>query len=534
MDAEKAVRYVIENLLRPIGVDLSPKVFYDAALSSEDALNEMKQAVYIFLANLIIANKQDARSWIKKCNAYVASDVLRLLGFDPFLFDLDNNSQHLLITLLWLIWRADLFKTLYDPLLPSDEAYLPPYGTLCADDTSPAPKPMKDPPSDHDELTTRIQRLIGKISYQLQTLSDLEMTRETLHWEIRGIDPDSSLYALSLKSRPAVLAAHTKALKQAVENSDKLKNIEQIERTFWKWAFSVVDNMNLSSDRFEETRSIPIDWYPPITCAPFTRHNNAVDEMRELLDQTKAKLEQCKEKVGSGKINEKQSGLNGRQISLIKKEIDDYMESLERIEEVKVEEKEDIKTKLIPELPFKEFSDSKLQRIISKSENKCADIANRSCPEIAKIVKEICEENGYSMHGWKCNVQAVHRGEEEDIYERPPPRESKQKSIAAVARHQAALNARKAQLAKKDEEMNQALSRAHPTKPTPSKAQPKPTPSRVQPNPTPSRVQATKPTQAKDKPTSNPTNSRAQREAPPQRRNPSPSKQSKLPVKGRR
>lgn len=446
MEAESAVRFVIENLLRPIGIDLSPNVFNQAATGEEEVLNDMKQAVYLFLANLIISNKQDQRNWIRNCTPDIAGDVLRLLGFDPFLFDLDNSSQHLLVTLCWLIWRADLFKTLYDNLLPSDDTYLPPYGTLCVDENEVKPKPLRPPPKDHEELTRRIQRLVGKISYQLQTLSDLEMTRETLHWQIRAIDPDSSLYALSLKSKPAILAEHTKALRQAVENAGKLKNLEQTERIFWRWAFSIVDNLNLSTDRFEETRSIPIDWFPPLTCAPYTRHNQGVDEISTAFEEMKEKMALCKEKIGTGKINEKQSGLNGRQIDLIKREIDDYMESLERIEEIKIEEKEEEKTKLIPELSFREFSDSKLQRIIVKSENKCAEIAQRCCPEIEQIVASICEEYGYHPHGWKCDVKITHI-EEEDTFERQRPSRApstKQKSIAQVARQQAAAAAKKA------------------------------------------------------------------------------------------
>ncbi|OHT01540.1 hypothetical protein TRFO_31565 [Tritrichomonas foetus] len=301
------------------------------------------------------------------------------------------------------------------------------------------------------------------------------MTRETLHWQIRAIDPDSSLYALSLKSRPTILAAHTHALRQAVDNADKLKVLEQTERTFWRWAFSVVDTLNLATDRFEETRSIPIDWFPPLTCQPYTRHNQAVTEIKEALDEMKMKLQQCKDKVGTGRINEKQSGLNGRQIDLIKREIDDYMESLERIEEVKIEEKEETKTKLIPELSFKEFSDSKLNRIISKSENRCAEIASRSCSEIAKIVEEICEENCFTMHGWKCDVKIPHR-EEEDIFEAPKRAPStKQKSVAAMAKQTAAANkkaaAKKEALAKKEAPPPSKPSRQAPpsTKPTPTK-----------------------------------------------------------------
>ena len=217
------MKFVIEKLLRPLGIDISAKTFQEAALNNEDVLNEMKQSVYLFLSTILFQNKQEARTWVRKCDIYQATDILRLLGFDPFLLNLDESSQHLLVTLCWLIWRSDLFNTLYEPLLPKDESYLPPYGVLCADETDYQPRPALKPPEDPSELTLRIERLAGRIGYQLQTLSDLEVTRETLHWQIRSIDPDSSLYVLSLKSKPAVLQAHIEALRLAVQNSEKLK-----------------------------------------------------------------------------------------------------------------------------------------------------------------------------------------------------------------------------------------------------------------------------------------------------------------------
>jgi hypothetical protein len=202
-----AVTFVIEKLLRPIGIDMPPNSFNLAASNSEDGLNEMKQAVYAMLAHILFVNKQDGKAWIRKCSPNIASGILRLMGYDPFLFDLDGSSQHLLITLCWLIWRTDLFKTLYDPLLPEDGTHLPPYGLLCTDEDDILPQPLREAPNDTDQLTSRIQRTVGRITYQLQTLSDLEVTRETLHWQIRAIDPDSSLYALSLKAKPAMLNA---------------------------------------------------------------------------------------------------------------------------------------------------------------------------------------------------------------------------------------------------------------------------------------------------------------------------------------
>jgi hypothetical protein len=395
-DASSAVKFVIEKLLRPIGIDMPPNSFNVAASNSEDVVNEMKQAVYTMLAHILFANKQDGKAWIRKCSPNIASDILRLMGYDPFLFDLDGSSQHLLITLCWLIWRTDLFKTLYDPLLPEDETHLPPYGVLCADEDDILPQPLREAPDDTDQLTSRIQRLVGRITYQLQTLSDLEVTRETLHWQIRAIDPDSSLYALSLKAKPAMLNAHTEALRRAVQNSEKLKEIAKVEQTFWRWAFNVVDNLTIDPTRFDETKSLPCDWYPPFTQAPFNRHNRGVDEVDRALAELRTKLGRCIDKVGRGKANERQSGLNRRQVDLITREIDDLMESLERMEEVKVEEQEEVAVKLIPELPFKDFSATKLQSIITKSERKSEEIARRSSPVIADIVSAMCDELGYT------------------------------------------------------------------------------------------------------------------------------------------
>ena len=430
--AEESVKFVIEKLLRPLGIDISAKTFQEAALNNEDVLNEMKQSVYLFLSTILFQNKQEARTWVRKCDIYQATDILRLLGFDPFLLNLDESSQHLLVTLCWLIWRSDLFNTLYEPLLPKDESYLPPYGVLCADETDYQPRPPLKPPEDPSELTLRIERLVGRIGYQLQTLSDLEVTRETLHWQIRSIDPDSSLYVLSLKSKPAVLQAHIEALRLAVQNSEKLKELARIEQTFWRWAFTVVDNMMSDRDRFDETRSVPCDWFPPYTRAPYTRHNRGVDELDEALKEMRLKLDKCQQKVGTGKLNERQSGLNGRQIDLIKREIDEVMESLERIEEVKMEESDEkMEIKLIPELPFKDFGDTKLQRIITKSEYKSQDIARRCCPKIAEVVSAMCDELGYKPHGWKCNIKVGAREEEEEA-EKPPPRPKKKTKVVSA------------------------------------------------------------------------------------------------------
>jgi hypothetical protein len=210
-------------------------------------------------------------------------------------------------------------------------------------------------------------------------------------------------------------------LRTAVQNSEKLKEIVKVEQTFWRWAFNVVDNLSVDTTRFEQTKSLPCDWYPPFTQAPFNRHNRGVDEVDRALAELRTKLGKCIDKVGRGKASERQNGLNRRQVDLITREIDDLMESLERMEEVKVEQQEEVSVKLIPELPFKDFSDSKLQRIITKSERKSEEIARRSCPVIAEIVNGMCEELGYRPHGWKCKLCEPRKSEEEDMEDRPPP-----------------------------------------------------------------------------------------------------------------
>jgi hypothetical protein len=291
--AEAAVQFVIEKLLRPIGISLSLTQFKEAAMNSENALNEMKQAVYSMLADLLFANKQEGRAWIRQCSPNLATDILRLMGFDPFLFDLDLSSLHLLITLCWLIWRADLFKTVYEPLLPKDECCLPPYGPLCADESDILPSSVRPAPENPNDLTARIQRLAGRIPVELQMLSDLEVAREELHWKIRETDPDSSLYALSLKARPDLLNAHVNALRTAVQNSEKLKQLAEIEQTFWRWAFNLFEGLTIDTDRFEATKSLPAEWYPPLTRAPFTRHNRAVDDLNNAIAKLRRALAKC-------------------------------------------------------------------------------------------------------------------------------------------------------------------------------------------------------------------------------------------------
>jgi hypothetical protein len=418
--AEAALQFVIEKLLRPLGIDLSLRVFMEAAMNSESALNEMKQAVYSVLAEVLFANKQEGRAWIHQCSPSLATDILRLMGFDPFLFDLDNSSQHLLITLCWLIWRADLFKTVYEPLLPKDDSCLPPYGPLCADENDILPRALRPAPENPDDLTARIQRLAGRIPLELQMLSDLEVTREELHWKIREIDPDSSLYALSLKTKPDLLNAHVEALRRVVQNSDKLKQLADVEQTFWRCAFNLFEGVTIDTDRFEATKSLPAEWYPPLTRAPFTYHNKAVDDLEEAMARLRRALAKCTDVTKHLKLRDLQRDLNRRQVDLIVREIDDMIESLERMDEIKTEEQEQSTEKLIPELPFKTFSDTELRRIIVRCERKCEDIAKRSCSAVAEMVAQMCEQVGYEAHGWRCKVKELYV-EDHDSDAEPPP-----------------------------------------------------------------------------------------------------------------
>jgi hypothetical protein len=72
-----------------------------------------------------------------------------------------------------------------DQLLPEDESYLLPYDVLFADEDDIPSQSLREPPESHNDLTTQIQRFVDRITYQVQTLSDLKVTYETLHWQIR-------------------------------------------------------------------------------------------------------------------------------------------------------------------------------------------------------------------------------------------------------------------------------------------------------------------------------------------------------------
>ena len=406
-DTEAAIQILSDKLLQPIGIHLSKDTIYAAFQCQDSAVNDLQISIYMLIAHILFNknNQREAREWVKKCNMDIAREVLALLGFDPFLFNLDNNSEHLLVALCWLVWRADLFKSLYDPYMPADDTYLPPYGVLFADPNDSSPKPIQKPPEDHDELIKRIQRLTGRISYQLQTLSDLEMARETLHWQIRSIDPDSDLYGLSLKASPDLLGQHISALKNAVENGPRLQAIAKQEATFYRWAFMLTDNLNIEidPDTFERTRSLPCEWFPPLTRTPYTTHNQGVDDLQAAISEMNQKMDLARKKFSGIRKSEITAGLNGRQIALIQHEIDDVMDKLERLDEIQVEEKEDHKISLIPELELTKYSDTQLERLIQVSERKCQKIAAESCPKIAETIKRICKEMRFEPHGWQID-----------------------------------------------------------------------------------------------------------------------------------
>lgn len=417
--AEESIRFVIDRLLKPIGVELTVKDMLEAAEANDEVVTQMKIALYQFLAWIVFSSKMDARNWIKKADINQATDVLRLLGFDPFLFNLDVHSQHVLLAICWLIWRCDLFKTLYDPLIPdSDIQYLPPYGEFLTDPTIIPSRPIKKPPTDPDSLTRRITRLYSKISSELRELSDLEMQRETFNWQIRAIDQESSLYSLSLKANIPLLTAHTEALNRAITNSPKIEQIFVIEKQFWDWVTPLANRPGYDPDGFDDMRATPIDWYPPLDGAPYSRHNNKVDELSKLMNECRIKLNNLKFAFGDLPKDHHLGG--GYSYDIIRREIDEKMEPILRYEAVKQVEKEEAVESLIPNMSFKDFSDTALTRIISQSEDKCDEIAATSCQKIADFAKKVCEELNLEMHGWESEKFTRKRVLDDDFeVERP-------------------------------------------------------------------------------------------------------------------
>ena len=398
--SEDALRFVSEKLLRSIGVDLSVKDMVDAAEIEQESLPKLKNALFQFLAYIIFANKTEARNWMKRASINEATDILRLIGFDPFLFNLDENPQHVLLTICWLIWRVDLFKTAYDPFLPDEDIkYLPPYSEYLTDPTITEPKPPRPPPEDHNELTKRIQRLFSKVQMELHELSDIEMQRETFNWKIRAIDQETSLYALSLKANVPLLTAHTDALMRCVRNSSKIQEIYRIEQLFWEWITPVANRPALDPSGFDDMRATPIDWYPLLEEAPYTRHNRCADELGALLNKAKTKLGNAK--FAFGDLSRDRTLGGGYSLDIIRREIDNKMEQILRYEPMKKKETEKKGESLLPDMPFKDYSDTELTRIINQSEDRCDDVAASACPTIKEIAASIIEDTGLEMHGWE-------------------------------------------------------------------------------------------------------------------------------------
>lgn len=416
----EALKFVTEKLLRSIDVQLSIPDMLDASEMKDESLNAMKNALYQFVAYIIFANKQDARNFVKRQDLNSTIDALRLIGFDPFLFDLDNNPQHILLSLGWLIWRVDLFKIAYDPLRPEEDLkYLPPYGEYLTDPTVDEPREPKQPPENHDKLTKRIQRLYFKITTQLHELSDLEMGRETFNWQIRSIDPESSLYALSLKANVPLLTAHSDALRRAISNSHKIQQIFALEKTFWEWLSNIAERPHIDPSHFDEMRALPVDWWPDLVSAPFATHNKDIDELQRLYNIARKKMQELK--FSCGDLRRDSTKINQRQADIITREIDDKFESLLRFEaqpEHTVTERK--AARLIPQMAFKDYSDSELQRIIDTSQDRCDEVAANSCQKIADAARAICEEMGFEMHGWEVEKFARKRILDDDLdIERP-------------------------------------------------------------------------------------------------------------------
>ena len=396
---EESLRFVSEKLLRPIGVELSVNDMCRAAESEQEVLDKLKTALFQFISWIIFANKTDARNWVKKADIYSAVDFLRLIGFDPFLFNLDESSQHILLAICWLIWRCDLFKNVYSQYQPDDDIkYLPPYDEYLTDPTIEEPKPARKPPEDHDELTKRIQRLFTKISMELHELSDLEMQRETFNWQIRSIDQETSLYALSLKANVPLLTAHTEALNRAIQNSPKIQEIYRLEKCFWEWITPVANRPTMNPDAFDDMRATPIDWYPALDAPPYTKHNKCIDELGPLLQEAKTKLGNAK--FAFGDLSRDKLG-GGYSLDIIRREIDARMDQILRYEPMKKEETIKKGESLIPNMPFKDFSDTELTRIINQSEDRCDDVAMSACPQIKELAEMMTNDCGLEMHGWE-------------------------------------------------------------------------------------------------------------------------------------
>ena len=113
------------------------------------------------------------------------------------------------------------------------------------------------------------------------------MQHETFVWEIRVIDPDTSLNALTLKVNLPLLTAHTRSLNRAIRIAPKIREIYAIGQNCWEWMTPVARRPLIFAERSDEMRATSIDCFLELCSAPFTRHNARRDEFCSLLAQAK-------------------------------------------------------------------------------------------------------------------------------------------------------------------------------------------------------------------------------------------------------
>jgi len=424
--AEESIRFTLDKILKPLGIEISVKTMIEAASGNNDVINELKVALYTFLSSFLFSSKQDARKWVRQASIHQAVDVLRLLGFDPFLFNLDESAQHILLALSWLIWRFDMFYKLYSPFYPEeDKQYLPPYSECLNDPTIGEVKRTNISSITMDEKTKRIQRLFGRISTQLSVLSDLEMTREAYNIQIRSIDPESSLYSLSLKANIPLLSAHIDALNRAIENHPKIKEIFQHEKAFWEWITPIANRPSLDPSKFDELNALPVDWFPDATPSPFTRFNNYVDALTMEMKSLKQSMSEMSHHFSTKR--KRDGSINSKQYDIICRDINEKIDLLSRLEKIPDDIKDKQTESHIPTMTFKEFSDIELMRIIDSNEDQLDEIANKFCPILTDIANDHCQKLGLNMQGWE--IEKYERKRVLDDYIRKPLNKDSTKSV---------------------------------------------------------------------------------------------------------
>lgn len=423
------IKFVIDKILKPNGVELTVKDIEGCFGNEEESLPVIKTALFQLVGSLIFENRADVKNFVKNGDFRKLTDTLRIFGFDPFMLDLESNSQHCWLGVCWLIWRFDLFKTLYDPLFPDeDRKYLPPFDEHMLDSTTEELQPPKQLPQSHEELVKRIQRLYHRIYNQLHELSDIEMQREGFNWTMRNIDPDSSLYDLSLKTNAPLLVSHTDALKRYVKNYGKIKSLFSIEKKFYESLTPILDRPRIDRTKYEDTRSEPIDFFPEAMRKPYSDHNDRVDELKRLLNSVYRKFTELKYQFNGLKETHK---TNTRQFDLIRREIEskcDQYKRLEVLEEIPGKDLDEIIEGFIPTMPFKHYSDADLQRIIDTGKNDIDLIAKESCCKLSDLAGKICDELGFERHGWEIETHSKERNVGKEVSEHKPNERVSQKT----------------------------------------------------------------------------------------------------------